>query len=60
MFVCADVLRLGEVMLKAVSLLAALLLNRLSPLGGWPVLCTFFRQELKTTLLESVKGREWL
>ena len=34
MFVCASVLRPGGVMLKAVSLLAALLLDRLSPLGG--------------------------
>ena len=35
------------------------LLGRLSPLSGWPILCTFFRQKLTTALLESAEGREW-
>ena len=34
--------------------LTTLLLDRLSPLSGKPVLCTFFT----TALLESVEGRE--
>ena len=34
------------------------LLDRLSPLSGLPVLCTFFRQKLTTALLESLEGRE--
>ena len=33
--------------------LTTLLLGRLSPLSGYPVLCTFFRQKLTTALLES-------
>ena len=36
-----------------------LLLDRVSPLSGKPVLCTFFRQKLTTALLESAEGREW-
>ena len=35
------------------------LLGRLSPLSGYPVLCTFFRQKLTTSLLESAEGGEW-
>ena len=38
--------------------LTTLLLGRLSPLSGLPVLCTFFRQKLTTALLESAEGRE--
>ena len=38
---------------------ATRLLGRLSPLSGYPVLCTFFRQKLTTALLESAEGREW-
>ena len=34
------------------------LLGRLSPLSGYSVLCTFFRQKLTTALLESADGRE--
>ena len=40
--------------------LTTLLLGRLSPLRGKPVLCTFFCQKLTTALLESVEGREWV
>ena len=39
--------------------LTTCLLGRLSPLSGWPILCTFFCQKLTTALLESVEGREW-
>ena len=35
------------------------LLGRLSPLSGYPVLCTFFHQKLTTALLESAEGKEW-
>ena len=38
--------------------LTTLLLHKLSPLSGLPVLCTFFRQKLTTLLLESAEGRE--
>ena len=38
--------------------LATLLLRRLSPLSGWPVLCTFFCQKLTTALHESAEGEE--
>ena len=38
--------------------LTTLLLGRLRPLSGLPVLCTFFRQKLTTALLESAEGRE--
>ena len=34
------------------------LLDRLSPLSGSPILCTFFCQKLTTALLESAEGRE--
>ena len=34
------------------------LLDRLSPLSGLTVLCTFFHQKLTTALLESAEGRE--
>ena len=34
------------------------LLGRLSPLSGWPVLCTFFCQKLTTALLEKAEERE--
>ena len=33
-------------------------LGKLSPLSGYPVLYTFFRQKLTTALLESAEGRE--
>ena len=36
-----------------------LLLGRLSPLSGSPGLCTFFRQQLTTALLDSAEGIEW-
>ena len=36
--------------------LTTLLIGRLSPLSGQPVLCIFFRQKLTTALLESRKG----
>ena len=39
--------------------LTTLLLGRLSPLSGLPVLCTSFCQKLTTALLESAEGREW-
>ena len=39
--------------------LTILLLGRLSPLSGQPILCTFLRQKLTTALLESAEGREW-
>ena len=35
------------------------LLGRLSPLSGYSVLCTFFRQKVTTALLETAEGREW-
>ena len=38
--------------------LTTLLLGRLSPPSGKPVLCTFFCQKLTTALLESAEGRE--
>ena len=38
--------------------LTTLLLGRLSPLSGWPVLCTFFRQKLTTALLHWISRRE--
>ena len=60
-FVCVDVLRPSQpngVIWSAVSLLAALLLARLSPLSGLPVLCTFFRQKQSIAILESTEGRE--
>ena len=34
-----------------------LLLGRLNPLCGWPVLCIFFRQKLTSALLESAEER---
>ena len=64
-FVCLFVLRfygpvnpMGSCRARSVYLTTRLL-GRLSPLSGWPVLCTFFRQKLTTALLESAEGREW-
>ena len=52
-FVCVEVLQPSQpngVMSSMVSLPTTLLLGRLSPLSGWPVLCTFFYQKLITAL----------
>ena len=38
--------------------LTTLLLGSLSPLSGYPVLCTFFRQKLTTAHLEPAEGTE--
>ena len=49
---------MGSCRARSVHLIT-LLLDRLSPLSGYPVLCTFFRQKLTITIFESAKGREW-
>ena len=63
--VCLFVLRfygpvnpMGSCQARSVYLTTRLL-GRLSPLRGYLVLCTFFRQKLKTALLDSAGGREW-
>ena len=63
-FVCLFVLRFygqvnptGSCQARSVYL-TTLLLGRLNPLSGLPVLCTFFRQKLTTALLESAEVRE--
>ena len=63
-FVCLFVLRfygpvnpMGSCRARSVYLTTRLL-GRLSPLSGYSVLCTFFRQKLTTALLESAEGRE--
>ena len=43
---------------RAQSYQTTLLLGRLSPLSGEPVLCTFYHQKLTTTLLESEEATE--
>ena len=65
LFVCLFVLRfygpvnpMGSCRARSVYLTTRLL-GRFSPLSGYPVLCTFFRQKLTTSLLESADGREW-
>ena len=60
--VCVEVLRPSQPMgsCQALSVyLTTLLLGRLSPLSGYPVLCTFFHQKLTTAFPESAEGREW-
>ena len=57
LFVCVEVYGpvnpMGSCQGRSVYL-TTLLLGRLSPLSGWPVLCTFFRQKL--TFLNQRKG----
>ena len=64
-FVCLFVLRfygpgnpVGSCRARSVYLTTRLL-GRFGPLGGWPVLCTFFRQRLAAALLESAGGGGW-
>ena len=62
MFVCVEVLSPSQpsgLCLARSVYLTTRLLGRLSPLSGFPVLCTFFRQKLTTVLLESAEGRQW-
>ena len=65
LFVCLLMLRfqgpvnpMGSCCVLSVYL-TTLLLGRLSPLSGWPVLCTFFHQKLTTALLEPAEEGEW-
>ena len=62
LFVCVEVLQPSQpnrFILSTVIYLPSLLLGKLSPLSGYPVLCAFFRQKLTTALLESAEVREW-